>query len=150
MKKLLTVMCILALTASLAGAQNKNGNGKDEWREKARAEQAAMITQELDLTEAEAQAFWPVYNDVQKTRREAFGKMQQSYKALRKGVKSGEGDVNALLDAYMADKAACDQLQAKALPRYKKVLPAEKVAKLVIAEEKFRHNQIGHRERSRD
>ena len=73
MKRIISVLIALALVASMAHAQDKQEkkNGHD-WREKVRAEQVAFITTELDLSESEAQAFWPVYNDVQKQRREAF------------------------------------------------------------------------------
>ena len=81
--------------------------------------QVALITAELDLTEAEAQAL----------------------KDLKNGVEGK--DAGALLDQYEAAKKNCDAVEIQALSRYKKVLPAEKVAKLLVAEEKFRHQQIG-------
>ena len=66
MKKIISVLCALALVSAAAFAQKVEKKGdKEQWREKARAEQVALITEELNLTEAEAQAFWPVYNEVQ-------------------------------------------------------------------------------------
>ena len=72
MKKIISVFCALALMGSVAAFAQEKGNKKEDWREKVRSEQVALITSELDLTEAEAQAFWPVYNEVQAQRREAF------------------------------------------------------------------------------
>ena len=145
MKKLISVFCAIALVSVVAFAQPKGHKGKhnggEEWREKVRAEQVAFITSELDLTEAEAQAFWPVYNDVQNQRREAFKASADAAKALQDGLEGA--DVAKLLDAYLDAKKACDKIDADALTRFKKVLPVEKVAKLVLAEEKFRHQQIG-------
>ena len=72
MKRIISILILLAVMTS-AWAQPQRGDKKHgDWREKVRAEQVAFITNELNLTEAEAQAFWPVYNDVQNTRREAF------------------------------------------------------------------------------
>ena len=146
MKKIISIVGALVLISAVAFAQpqhNKKGNhkGGEEWREKVRAEQVAFITAELDLTEAEAQAFWPVYNDVQKQRREAFKACADATKALQDGLEGP--DVAKLLDQYVDCKKASEKVDADALPRYKKVLPIEKVAKLVLAEEKFRHQQIG-------
>ena len=110
MKKIISIVCAIALTASLAFAQeNKEHNGQKgkNWFEKIRAEQAAFITQELDLSEAEAQAFWPVYNDVQKQRREAFHNQVVAMKALR----DGGDDAEALLDKYLDAKKAMELYQ---------------------------------------
>ena len=145
MKKLISILCALALVSVAAFAQpkgeKKNKKDDDQWREKVRAEQVAFITSELDLTEAEAQAFWPVYNDVQKQRREAFQVSADAFKALQEGLEGK--DAAALLDKYLSAKAQCEKVEADALARYKKVLPIEKVARLVVAEEKYRHMQIG-------
>ena len=144
MKKIISVFCALALVSVVAFAQpqNKKGDHKDgeQWRERVRAEQVAFLTSELNLTEAEAQAFWPVYNDVQKQRREAFKASGEAFKALQEGI---EKDAAKLLDKYLDAKKAGEKIENDAVARYKKVLPIEKVGKLVLAEEKFRHQQIG-------
>ena len=141
MKKIISVVCALVLVSVVAFAQNKNQKDPEKWREKVRAEQVAMITSELDLTEAEAQAFWPVYNDVQSQRREAFKASGEAFKALQEGVDGP--DVSKLLSNYLDAKKKCEALETEAVNRYKKVLSEQKVAKLLMAEEKFRHQQIG-------
>lgn len=143
MKKMISVLCALALVGAVAFAQKvEKKSDKEQWREKARAEMVALITEELNLTEAEAQAFWPVYNEVQEQRREAFKVQIDAMKALKKGVEAGDKTAD-LLDAYLQAKEKSNEIDAKAIKRYKKVLSDEKVAKLVLAEEKFRHQQIG-------
>jgi hypothetical protein len=141
MKKIISVLLALALVAGMVKAQDKQEkkNGHD-WRERVRAEQVAFITNELDLSESEAQAFWPVYNDIQKQRREAFKAVGQAFAALQEGAE--EKDAAKLLDQYLAAKKAGEKIEAEAVARYKKVLPVSKVAKLILAEEKFRQNQI--------
>ena len=141
MKKIISVWMVLTLVSVMAFAQKNEKKNAEKWREKVRAEQVAFITSELDLTEAEAQAFWPVYNDVQKQRREAFQVSADAFKALMEGLEGKEAAT--LLDKYLSAKAQCEKVEAEALARYKKVLPVEKVARLVVAEEKYRHMQIG-------
>ena len=145
MKKLISVLSAIALMSVVAFAQTRNGfkgnkKGAEQWRERIRAEQVAFITSELDLTESEAQAFWPVYNDVQNKRRDAFKASGEAFKALAEGV-DGE-DVDKLLKQYLDSKKEAEKIEADAIARFKKVLPEKKVAKLVLAEEKFRHHQI--------
>ena len=145
MKKIISILGALVLVSAVAFAQpqHKKGNHKDgdQWREKVRAEQVAFITSELNLTEAEAQAFWPVYNDIQNQRREAFKASGEAFKALQEGIDGA--DVNKLLDKYLDSKKSVEKIETEAITRYMKVLSVEKVAKLLVAEEKFRHQQIG-------
>lgn len=137
MKRFISLVCLALIMAGTAFAQKEN------WREKARADKVAFLSTELELSEAEAQAFWPVYNEVEATRREAFKLSSEACKALKKALESGEGDINALLDDYLKKRDEARDTDKAAVARYKKVLSAEKVAKYVLAEEKFRHRQIG-------
>ena len=143
MKRIISILILLAVVTAGAWAQPQRGDKKGQhgdWREKVRAEQVAFITNELNLTEAEAQVFWPVYNDVQNARREAFHASHEAFKALQDGLDGN--DVEKLLDNYLSAKQACEAQEAEAVARYKKVLPADKVARLLLAEEKFRQQQI--------
>lgn len=149
MKRIISLAMALVLVCAAAFAQNNER--KEGWQEKIRSAQIAMITSELDLSEAEAQAFWPVYNAVQKERHEAFGRMRAAQKALREALDSedvAKANVNGLLSEYLDAKQAFSAVEASAIPRFKAVLPVEKVAKLVLAQEKFRNQQLdrlGHR-----
>ena len=50
------------------------------------AEKVAYLTSAMDLTPAEAEKFWPVYNDMEKARKVAFRKVMMAYDALKKGI----------------------------------------------------------------
>ena len=144
MKKIISTLAIALVCSAAVFAQNKEAKkaAKNDFREKMRSEQVAFITSELNLTEAEAQAFWPVYNDIQAQKREAFGKSFEAMKALKEAVDNGS-DTKKLLDEYLKAKKAVDEIEYDAPAKYAKVLPAEKVAKLILSEEHFRHKQIG-------
>lgn len=147
MKKIISIIALAVLFGAAAFAQNNGKKGEkkvnnDAWREKVRAEQVAFITSELNLTEGEAQKFWPVYNDVQSKRREAYKESFDAMKALKEGLDKGE-DTEKNLDKYLVSKKKIQDLENDAVKKYSKVLPKDKVAKLVLSEERFRHNQIG-------
>lgn len=151
MKKVFSVLCALALFAVGAFAQGNQGpqgprrGGDNGWRERVRSEKVAFLTQEIDLTESEAQVFWPIYNEIQKAQRESFEATQKAFMAMEKGVqekKSGK-EMEKLVHAYIDAKDKNDGIETKYMNKLLKSLPAEKVARYYLAEEKFRHQQIG-------
>ena len=129
--------------ATLASAQRPQGGNK--WMERMRSERIAFLTAETGMTPDEAQKFWPLYNEAEKTRMEAFGKSMQAYGVLEKAVDDGKPakEIEQLLNAYLNAQKAAQDVDSNYAKKYLKVLPAEKVAKLFVAEEKFRRNQIG-------
>lgn len=146
MKKIISVFALAALMSVAALAQDVNKDQKkgndDAWRERVRAEQVAFITSELNLTESEAQKFWPVYNDVQAQRREAYKESFEAMKELEESIQNNK-DQDKKLDKYVNARKKIAELENDSVKKYSKVLPKDKVAKLVLTEERFRHNQIG-------
>ena len=147
MKKVISILLSIALAAGAAWGQpqgQRQGRGGD-WRERVRAEKVAFLTEEIDLTESEAQVFWPIYNQIQKDQRESFEEVRKAYEAMEKGVKEGKTgkEMEKLVKAYVDAKDKNDGIETKAFNKLMKALPAEKVARYFVAEEKFRHQQIG-------
>ena len=63
MKKIISVLCalvVLSMGAFAQGPQGPRRGGDNGWRERVRAEKVAFLTEEIDLTESEAQVFWPI------------------------------------------------------------------------------------------
>lgn len=160
MNKIVKRVFCLALVSSIslgAFAQESRGDrrpdnrkGQEEmmqqkknWQEKFRAEKVAYLTRELDLTSAEAEVFWPVYNQIEKERFEAMKQRMDAYKALKAALKDGKDakEIEQLTEAYVLAND-CQKFDLDAVARLNKVLPVEKVAKLVLAEEKFRSQQF--------
>ena len=118
---------------------------KDGWQDKMKSEKIGFITMELNLTPEEAQVFWPVYNEIANKKAELQKQVRESYKALLE-VLNGEGatdqEINKLLDNYLAAKQAVQKAGEGDAAKYRKVLSGKKVAKLYVAEEKFRRQNI--------
>ena len=110
---------------------------------KIKAQNVAFITDQVGLTAKEAEAFWPVYNKIEEQQKELRKAEFDAYKALDKALSEGNGNVEALLNAYLKAKEANVDLHVKNVKDYKKVLSAEKVAKFFACQEKFRRQQIG-------
>ena len=54
------LLFFMLFTSFFATAQN--GDRKAQMKDKLKAQKVAFITTELELTEAESQKFWPVFN----------------------------------------------------------------------------------------
>ena len=151
MKKVISVFVMVALMTTAAFAQQHQQGQRQgrrdggNWRERIRAEKVAFLTEQIDLTESEAQVFWPIYNELQQKQREGFEAVKQAYDAMNKGVQEGKTgkDMEKLVKAYIDAKDKNEGIETKYLNKLLKALPAEKVARYYIAEEKFRHQQIG-------
>lgn len=140
------VSALLAVSVSAFGQGNVQGNMGDfakQWQERIESEKIAFLTNEMSLTPKEAQTFWPIYNQAQKEQREAIENSMKAYMELDKALREGKTgkDVSALLDKYTKAIDAQNS-SSKYVKEYLKILPAEKVAKLFIGEEKFRQTQI--------
>ena len=114
MKKYLLILFTL-FTFSLAHAQNGNG----QRIEKIQALKIAFITQKLDLTSAEAEKFWPVYNDY-----------EHELNNLRLNNRSGD-----VLD----NEQKLLNIKKKYSPSFEKVLGPQKLNKFFNAEKEFRN-----------
>ena len=134
------MMALLICTASFG--QNRNA-GKD-WHSRMKAEKIAFLTDAMDLSPAEAEKFWPVYNKAEGERREAWDNLFTAFKNLKEGIDSGKDDkeISVLLDKYLQAEQANQGIDRKYVSEYRKILSIKKIAKLFLGEEEFRKLQI--------
>lgn len=134
---------ILLVSAICAVAFAQEGPSK-AMRDRIQAEKIAYITHELELTPDEAQVFWPVYNQFEKEQRESNKLVRDSQKALQQAIESGksDSDTKPLLDAWVAAKKAQKNFMVEHRAEFVKIIGEAKTAKLFMAEENFRNQQI--------
>ena len=143
------IVAVLALFSLARTAAFAHQEG--DWQEKMRAERVAFLTTAMEHTPAEAEKFWPVYNSMEAERRASFGKVMRAYKALSDGVAAGKTDkeLEVLVNDYTTANKNSHSIEAKYTPQLIKILSVSKVAKLFVAEEEFRRQQIGRWSSSR-
>lgn len=131
----------MTLFTTISSAQPKRDNG---WKERIMSEKIAFLTTEIGITPKEAQNFWPVYNQINEERDKIMNEIFRSYKDLMDAVEGGkdETEIKKYLNVYLNAQKKIRKLDDETPLRYKKVLSQEKIARLYIAEEKFRRNQI--------
>lgn len=139
-------ICIVtALAISAASLQSQaQPKPEDGWKDRIMSEKIAFLTNKMGLTPEEAQSFWPVYNQVWEERAKARHEVMESYRHLDEAVKAGKPskELTSLLDRYLDSIDRMNETDRCAADKYRKALPAEKVARLYVAEEQFRRDQI--------
>lgn len=137
------VVVIGSLLACLMGgavvAQDKPANTMDTFREKARADKKLVVASVLELTDNEAKAFWPVYNAYQSDMVAHYDRLIKLIGAYAKAYSAMTDETaTKLVTEYLALERNHAALLSSYLPRFQKVLPARKVARLYQVENKIR------------
>ena len=85
------------------------------WQDRMKAERVAYLTSAMDLTPAEAEKFWPVYNNMESERRASFSKVMKAYKALKEALDTGksEKEISSLMTAYVNAMKDSRSVEAK-------------------------------------
>lgn len=137
MKRILVFVLAALVSVPALFSQDRGCN----WRDRIRSERVAFITDELSLSPAEAEKFWPVYNIYRDRKSDAQKDIRNAYRALNEADRNGSVSESLIKD-YVKALDSKSGIETEALKEYQKILPAEKIAKLYLAEEKFRMQQI--------
>lgn len=127
------------VTGVAATAQDKPADNMEVLREKMRADKKVVVASVLELTEGEAKAFWPVYNAYQSDMISHYDRLLKIINTFAKSYETmSDETAMKLLTDYLALERDYVALQSAYLPRFKKVLPPRKVARLYQVENKAR------------
>ena len=149
MKQLIAILILGLFVFSQVPASAQKGNNNNEHWERFRNEKVAFFTTNLDLTPEEAQQFWPVYNQMEKEKRE----LQRKRHNLEDKVRSADENLSkeeliALTNEHVAISKTEADVREKYNNEFLKILPPLKVIKLYKAENEFRmHMFRKYRER---
>lgn len=98
-------------------------------------QQKAFFTEKADLTEEEANAFFPLYNELQQKKRDLSREIRHIMR--QGGVQSSEELSLKAIDAQAETNIKIAELEKEYLQKFKKILPASKILKVQNAEEQF-------------
>lgn len=135
------VLAILGMVMALvipAISQEKPSDNMQIVLEKIRADKKLLVAENMQLTEAEAKAFWPVYDQYQD---ELFLLRVRTAKLIKDFSDAYEKMTNEtakrLMDEYMALETLGLKLRQAYLPKFRSVLPEVKVARYYQIENKI-------------
>ena len=124
-----------------AWSQDKRADNMQILLDKIKADKKLLVARNMELTESEAKAFWPVYEQYQKDLtgiNQRIAKLIESYAADYRANTLTDEKAKKLTDELVAIGKAEAELQAASVPKLSKVLPPKKVARYLQIENKIR------------
>jgi Spy/CpxP family protein refolding chaperone len=137
MKRSRILLLLVILTSFSIYAQ---GERIKEKIEKIKSMKVAFLTTELDLTSAEAEKFWPIYNAYEDKQFELrHQKMGSFIKKIKEGSVNSmtEKEANNFLNQMESNDEEIFILRKKLINSLRNILPAGKIIKLKKSEEDF-------------
>ncbi len=135
---IVVMLAVVMAAAATALAQDAPADNMQIVLEKVRADKKLLVAENMQLTEAEARAFWPVYEQYQD---ELFLLRMRTVKLIRDYTDAYEemtnDTANKLMDEYMTIERLGPKLRQAYLPKFRKVLPAVKAARYYQIENKI-------------
>jgi len=136
----LAIAALLGL-APLAMAQDKPADNMQIMRAKIKADKKLVVAPNMELTESEAKAFWPVYDayqkDLQKINQRIIA-LLESYADDARKKSLTDDKAKKLIDEAIAIDQAEANIKSGYAPKLSKALPAIKVARYLQIENKIR------------
>ncbi|MGZ6276934.1 MAG: hypothetical protein ACXWMI_12640 [Syntrophales bacterium] len=140
MKKRLTavmVLCVLFLFIVPVCAQDKPADTNQLVREKLQADKKLFVAENMQLSEAEAKAFWPVYESYQKYMDKIMERTKNLIDDYAKNYETmTDATAKKLTDEMLAIENDRLKLREAYLLKFRKVLPDKKVARFYQLENK--------------
>lgn len=134
---------IILLLIGFSISQAQDRPVKERVKDKINTQRVAYITNQLELSESEAQKFWPIYNSY-------TGELEQLKSSLDINLKKDVSDKEAedMIISMLDGRAKEIEIQKKYVQKLKTAIPARKIVRLYRAEREFREKLIsGIRER---
>ena len=135
MKQLITIVCILLTLSVSAQDRRPNPSGQFSPAEYAK-QQREFFTRNAELTQEEADAFFPIYNELQQKKREINRQIRMIMRHEGDTLISEEQSLKAI-EAKADANIRIAELEKEYLKKFKEVLPASKILKVQNAEEQF-------------
>jgi len=135
----IAVLALGAAFAVSAYAQDQPADNMQILMEKLKADKKLLVAENMDLTEKEAKAFWPIYESYQKDLEkinQRLGKLINDYAANYQSMSDDAAD--KLSTEFIGIEVDRTKLMQAYQPKLKKALPAKKVARYLQLENKIR------------
>ena len=142
MKRYLTTLLVcLVCLAGIAQEQHQRPQRPRMTPEEYQAKQKEFITQHAELSEEESAAFFPLYFELQGKKHEANRRVWKQVRAVAPHERTEE-DCDKMIDAMADVKIECATLEKEYLAKFKEILPAKKLMRVQMAEERYQRELL--------
>lgn len=144
MKTLLIGVLILSfLFVGEAPAQESGQMTMEILKDKVKADKKLLVATNMNLTDAEAKSFWPLYDGYQSELSQINQRLMGTIKSYADAFNAGKGEISngqagKLMDEALAVEEAELKLRQSYAAKLGKVLPSTKVARYLQIENKIR------------
>jgi hypothetical protein len=134
---------LLLITLSISGQLFAQRPPKPT-NEKIQALKVAIFTEELALTTKEAKSFWPLYNEYETK----VKKIDKENRRISTDLETkSDKEIEAGMEKHFQLKEQKINLEREYYKKFKKVIPLQKVAKIAVAQRKFKRRLVGEMRR---
>jgi hypothetical protein len=133
------VLAFAVTAAPVRAAENKaDPSNMEILREKIQADKKLVVAANMDLTEAEAKAFWPIYQEYQDGLTKINGRLGKLILEYAENVKSMTNETaKKLMKESMTIEKERLALKALYLPKFEKAVSAKKAVRYIQIENKI-------------
>jgi tRNA U34 5-carboxymethylaminomethyl modifying GTPase MnmE/TrmE len=143
MKRYITLVVLFAWAVSCLNLSAQDGQSKKDRIEKLKSQKVAFLTEKIDLTSAEAQEFWPIYNEFSDQMDEIHEKTKKNIIDLHKSMDSlSDAEKEAAIDRHVNYEVREAELEKEYHEKFKEVLSIDKLIKLYEAEHEFKKKML--------
>ena len=133
MKKIL----ILTSISILMSIWTQDATAQGRVKEKIKSHKIAFISEKLDLSEVEAQKFWPIYNGYQSEKQDLIAKQN-----IKFDPNMTDAQADKLMDEVLTLRTKEIELQRRYIQKMKTAIPSRKVAMVFKYEREFQGEVI--------
>lgn len=141
MKTVAVFLAALMACAVPAIAQEMSDSNMEILKQKLKADKKLLVAGNMDLSEADAKKFWPVYDAYQKDLEQVNQKLAQTIKEYAEAFNKGpiqDNTAKKLLNDALSTEEQETKLKRTYAEKLEKVLPYSKVARYIQIENKIR------------
>lgn len=135
-------LIVLALVFPVpAWTQDKPADNMEILKTKIKGDKRLLVALNMELTESEGQAFWPIYEQYQKdlnASNQRIARLIKSYAEAYRAKTLSDEQAKKIVDEFVAIEKAEAVLKESYVPKLNKALPAKKVARYLQIENKIR------------
>ena len=134
---IISIVCLAASAQEQSGAPRRPRMTPEEFQTK----QKEFIAIHAELTEEESATFFPLYFELQDKKHQVNARVWKKVRAVKPHERTEE-DCNEMIDALADVKIECATLEKEYLQKFKEILPAKKLMRVQMAEDRFQRELL--------